>query len=321
MADSTHSDEAGSTTRSEIWFEDGNVVLQAEGTHFKVYRGALAAHSPIFKDVFAMPQPPSEGEAAIEGCPVVHLSDTAADVTIVLKALFLLSGHIVAGEPLDFAVVAAFLRLGKKYEIELLYAEALKRLRYEFPSTLKDLDEYSRHTMIKGDFRTSADVAKLAREQSLLCVLPLALYQCCCYAGAIFNPVAGITRDAGTTTMLSAGDFLACLLAGSSLSKTQVTSTLAWLNAPRSTYPKCTSPAPCANIRKEVLYSIYFPSVNFLGHKCWSEFKYNHIDEVGEMCSSCNAVAEQLHNDGRAKFWEALPGIFGLSKWAELMEE
>lgn len=74
---------------SDIWFEDGNVVIQAEGTYFKVYRGALAASSPIFQDMFRIPQPPSRGEITVEGCPVVYLSDTAADVTIVLQALFL----------------------------------------------------------------------------------------------------------------------------------------------------------------------------------------------------------------------------------------
>ncbi|KZP13430.1 hypothetical protein FIBSPDRAFT_753509 [Athelia psychrophila] len=309
MADSPQADAAG-ITRSDIWFEDGNVVIQAEGTHFRVYRGALAAHSPIFKDMFAMPQPPSEGEGTVEGCPVVHLSDTAADITIVLKALFLLSGHIVSGEPLDFTAVAAFLRLGKKYEIGPLHAEALKRLCYEFPSTLKGLDECRRFSMIKGRIGASVDVANLAREQSLLCVLPLALYQCCCYP-EIF-PAAGVKLNASTTAMLSAGDLAACIRAWDDLSITQANTTLDWLNSPGSTYPECTSPAPCTTIRKEALHHVYYPSVVFLGHKGWSEFRHKWLDPVGAMCGPCNDVAERLHNDGRARFWEALPGIFGL---------
>ncbi|KZP13429.1 hypothetical protein FIBSPDRAFT_869357 [Athelia psychrophila] len=318
MAYTTQTGAAG-ITRSDVWFEDGNVVLQAEGTHFKVYRGALAAHSPIFQDMFAMPQPPSEGEGTVEGCPVVHLSDTAADVTIVLRALFLLTGYVVAGEPLDFAVVAAFLRLGKKYEIELLHAEAVKRLRYEFPS-LQGLDGCHRFSMIKGDFSTSVDVANLAREQSLLCVLPLALYRCCCFPQATFT-VAGIAKDASTTAMLSASDLLACLLALNFFGRKQIYSTMAWLNSPGSTYHNCTSPMACANIRKAVLHSVYFPFALFLGHKDWYEFKGRWLDAVGQMCNPCNALAEQLHNAGRAKFWDELPSMFGLSKWAELMKE
>lgn len=78
-----------STTRSEIWLEDGNIIIQAEQTQFKVYRGLLAAHSPIFKDMFSMPQPPSGPEVTVAGCAVVHVSDSAVDVAIVLRALFL----------------------------------------------------------------------------------------------------------------------------------------------------------------------------------------------------------------------------------------
>lgn len=93
MAD-TAEIHASNITRSDVWFEDGNIVIQAERTQFKVYRGTLAVHSPIFKDMFAIPQPPIEGEGTVEGCPVVHLSDTAADVTIVLKAIFLIQGCV-----------------------------------------------------------------------------------------------------------------------------------------------------------------------------------------------------------------------------------
>lgn len=75
-------------TRSEIWFEDGNIVLQAEATLFKVYRGVLAKNSAVFKSILSIPQPPSGTDAAVEGCPVVQLSDSAVDVAAVLLALF-----------------------------------------------------------------------------------------------------------------------------------------------------------------------------------------------------------------------------------------
>jgi hypothetical protein len=73
-------------TRSDIWFEDGSVVLQVELKQFRVHRTMLARHSTVFKDMFGIPQP--QGEAAIEGCPIVHLSDTAEDVCHMLMALY-----------------------------------------------------------------------------------------------------------------------------------------------------------------------------------------------------------------------------------------
>lgn len=72
--------------RSEPWYEDGNIVLEAESTQFRIFRGILSASSSIFRDMFSMPQP-SESECLVEGCPVVRLSDPAEDWKYVLKAL------------------------------------------------------------------------------------------------------------------------------------------------------------------------------------------------------------------------------------------
>lgn len=46
-----------------------------------------------------------------------------------LTIICAVSSLVVAEGPSDLAVVAAFLRLGKKYEIERLHTEALRRLR------------------------------------------------------------------------------------------------------------------------------------------------------------------------------------------------
>lgn len=46
------------------------------------------------------------------------------------------------GEPLPIVAVAALLRLGTKYDIEVLRTEAVKRLVYEFPTSLQDYDGY-----------------------------------------------------------------------------------------------------------------------------------------------------------------------------------
>lgn len=73
--------------RSDVWYDDGNVVLQAQGTQFKFYRGILAHSSPVFKDMFTIPQPASVDTQLVDGCPVVHLFDLAEDVKYILRAL------------------------------------------------------------------------------------------------------------------------------------------------------------------------------------------------------------------------------------------
>ena len=74
--------------RSPIWYDDGNVILQAEGTLFKVHRGVLARSSSVFKDMFSFPQPPSTDMEMMDGCPIVQLSDSAKEVGYVLEGIF-----------------------------------------------------------------------------------------------------------------------------------------------------------------------------------------------------------------------------------------
>ena len=71
--------------RSDIWFDDGNIVLQAENVQFRFFKGILAAYSPFFRDAFAIPQPMHNSEGTVEGCPVMKLPDSAADVEYMLS--------------------------------------------------------------------------------------------------------------------------------------------------------------------------------------------------------------------------------------------
>lgn len=73
----------------EFWFQDGSVILVAGDVQFKVYQGVLATHSPVFKDMFSLPQPASTSTSSGTSiCPaVVHLTDHPADVREVLRVL------------------------------------------------------------------------------------------------------------------------------------------------------------------------------------------------------------------------------------------
>lgn len=72
---------------STPWFDDGNIILEAELTQFKVYRGILSANSDVFRDMFALARGGgSEGEE-VDGCSVVHVSDKAEDLRYVLQVL------------------------------------------------------------------------------------------------------------------------------------------------------------------------------------------------------------------------------------------
>lgn len=72
--------------RGDPWFEDGNVVLVASQTSFKVHRGVLAKHSDVFQGLFNIPQP--EDAEKYEGVPVIKMTDNPDDVSVFLAALY-----------------------------------------------------------------------------------------------------------------------------------------------------------------------------------------------------------------------------------------
>jgi hypothetical protein len=78
---------SGATRSTRIWLEDGNVIIQAQTTQFRVHRGILSRHSRVFKDMFAIPQP-ELGEPVIEGCPIFRLFDAAQDWENLLTLLY-----------------------------------------------------------------------------------------------------------------------------------------------------------------------------------------------------------------------------------------
>ena len=71
---------------SRLWFDDGSVVLVAEGTAFRVHASILSRYSPVLKKVFAVPRS-SEGEH-MDGCPVFRLSDTAEELDCFLQLIY-----------------------------------------------------------------------------------------------------------------------------------------------------------------------------------------------------------------------------------------
>ncbi|KAH8101968.1 hypothetical protein BXZ70DRAFT_87724 [Cristinia sonorae] len=135
-------EEQISLTRSEdVWFHDGNLVLVAGSVAFKVYKGIITQYSSVFDETFSRALP----KGAMDDCPIVHLSDTSSDLSILLMAIFDSAfGFFSDEQTLDFNHISAMLRLGSKYKITHICAEAIRRLKNCFP---EDLDRYvSKHT-------------------------------------------------------------------------------------------------------------------------------------------------------------------------------
>ncbi|KAF4610799.1 hypothetical protein D9613_006677 [Agrocybe pediades] len=88
--DTANATEHGDTQKSYLWFDDGNVVLQAEKTLFRVHKSVLALHSEVFSDMFRLPLPSDNSSQPMfeEGCPLILLSDLADDVASLLSNIY-----------------------------------------------------------------------------------------------------------------------------------------------------------------------------------------------------------------------------------------
>ena len=76
------------TPHPDFWLYDGSIVLSVESCLFRVHQTILANHSEIFSDLFTVPQPVEDAEEMIEGCRIVHLSDSESDFVDLLNAIY-----------------------------------------------------------------------------------------------------------------------------------------------------------------------------------------------------------------------------------------
>lgn len=78
---------------NQFWYPDGTIIVVAQSIGFRIYKGLLAEASEMFHDMFnnASPSPPpSQAERSVtpsDGCPVVRVSDTAAEIRSLLNVL------------------------------------------------------------------------------------------------------------------------------------------------------------------------------------------------------------------------------------------
>ncbi|KAF7353993.1 hypothetical protein MVEN_01086000 [Mycena venus] len=93
---------------------------------------------PVFADMLAFPQP--EDAETLDGCPVLHLDDSAADTMYFLKALFDYEFFAPYPAKTDFDAIHGVLRLGTKYRVEPLRRRALQHLSSAHPTSLAAWD-------------------------------------------------------------------------------------------------------------------------------------------------------------------------------------
>ncbi|KAJ6584609.1 hypothetical protein B0H19DRAFT_1105736 [Mycena capillaripes] len=293
---------------TEYWFDDGNIILQVESTQFRLTKSMLAMHSSVFRDMFAVPLPPDE--PTVENCPIVVLpGDTSQDWVQLLGVMYPKS---FLEEVPGVELIAAILRLGKKYDIPHFRKDCLRRLKMQLQTTL---EEYTYSDIewihIKEEPRMLIPLITVAREVGLLSILPILYY--CMVAVYREEYMPKVLDDKDTT--LGTIDRLACLQGYIKLLELQSRTTMGWLDVEKAYIPakSCSRKHECGVAVKDIIHGMSKaqpPAIYALN-------EWNPSWEIG-LCTICQRKAKKIFRDNRKKCWDTLPSVFGLPAWEEL---
>ncbi|KAJ7500446.1 hypothetical protein B0H11DRAFT_2275722 [Mycena galericulata] len=313
----------------ELWFDDGNIVIQAGNNQFRVYRGILAARSSVFQDMFSFPQP-ADSEL-VDGCPLVRLPDLASDVTMFLRAIFDSSFFKPFPAPTTFETIKGCLRLGHKYEVDYLHRRALIHLSSTYDTTLSgwdnllitsgnpDIPEVAAMSWMRPDLPTFKILEiQLIREMGALWLLPGTFYCLSVWLDEIRSDIlqGGVYKD--EPTRFSVEDQDACFRGHAIQTQSVTTDILRFLSHPLN-IQGCTTSGTCYRGRlaaiegiREMVLQNPTTALNIWGKRDW--------ETLEGVCPTCLTALKTTHQTARQAFWNKLPEIYGLPPWNELEE-
>ncbi|KZT64426.1 hypothetical protein DAEQUDRAFT_732659 [Daedalea quercina L-15889] len=306
-----------SFTRDEkFWYDDGNIVVVAEDVGFRLYKGLLARQSDVFRDMFDLPQPASDGsrDDALVDCAVVHVADSPAEIRSLLRVL--LDGRrYMQRFDIDFEDVANCIRLGHKYAIMDLLEDSMREFKCYFPVDFKSWD--TKYELPKPIHPVVA--VNLARLTNTPSILPAALYLCCQMDGAELSSCAytGDSRNA-----VSQVDLARCINGKAKLC-TRAAHMIREIFAPIENASCSVSDNRCKLSLSEK--QLEWSNASELdGRDCdllrsWGSYIRRHDRKIrpkpaSPMCASCIAALCQREKAVRKGLWSDLPELCGLEK-------
>ncbi|KAH6911811.1 hypothetical protein BKA70DRAFT_1185460 [Coprinopsis sp. MPI-PUGE-AT-0042] len=319
--------ESAVTRSTECWFEDGNLILQAEDVQFKTHRGLLARYSSVLRDMLSVPQPEEQqdGDDFVEGCPVVVLDDRAkhwaAVLTILYDGLHRFLG--ISNHALPFGLVDAMLRLGHKYEFLELQKTALDYFSRQFakqednfyctPNRPMDKDDDITFCYLDDDHSFN-DVINLAISLRLNCTLPAIFLQALIVAKSPASFFESTKSASGALTNLPHDIQILLVQSHARLATLVAKNQFAYLTDEALPTVSCRQPTICNKVLRLAASACWNPTVNYD-----AAFDADHTYNLEEtFCHPCRIYVYRIFFAGRTASWTALPGVFGLPAWEDL---
>ncbi|RDX49031.1 hypothetical protein OH76DRAFT_1351508 [Lentinus brumalis] len=304
--------ETGLRRDEELWYDDGTIVVVAGNVEFWVYKGVLAAHSPVFADMFSLPQPqPTFVSQESQRCPVVSVIDSPEDLRLVLKAILPNKDgrQRRKGQRSSFDEISAYARLGHKYQIDHLVSQAVDYLKDHFTD---HFDKWCKRDYVPEGFRTvhAIGVVNIARLTNCDSILPIALAVCCTLD--VKHLLRGFKRQDGTREKLCEDDLVRCLRAKETLMQE---ASAALLKAFSSLLGYVCDNPVCRPGLHKLLNDIAADAGAVADEhpfRDWDNAGYADWFEGSPVCASCKDCLRKVLQAYQVLIWIRLPEILGL---------
>ncbi|TBU29247.1 hypothetical protein BD311DRAFT_777621 [Dichomitus squalens] len=160
-----------------VWLPDGNIVVLAGNVAFRVHKSTLALRSSVFRDIFSLPAVPDPLAEDIEGCPVLHVSDSPEDIGRLFKVLCCGKNYYYRQDELLvvwLGSLVSLIRMAHKYDIKDVLDDALSRLKKYLPKDLSAWQDSSARAryVFSNSIRDVMDIIPLARLTNTPSLLP-----------------------------------------------------------------------------------------------------------------------------------------------------
>ncbi|KAI8974165.1 hypothetical protein BD414DRAFT_498336 [Trametes punicea] len=303
----------------EIWFPNGNVIIIADNkVAFRLYRGVLSRLSEVFRGLFAIPLPPDSEE--MDGCPLVHLSDSPDDLKCLFMVLCRRKNYFYRRDepiPVPFSVLASLIRMGHKYGIQEVYNTALRRLKKSYTSSMTEwISPQLRKRYVKTTELDAPAVIELARLTNNPDLLPSAYLACCS-----LHCVARGRKRARDQVEPPPWDLQNILAGRAKLVQRRALNLLALLRVPPC--DNCARPEQCAMAVQRTLQRIDLADLEsslldkdaFTSLSGWFWMR----GQTERLCGPCTQASDKAELETREQTWRNLPEIFDIhvENWPE----
>jgi len=337
--------EQRSPTRvNSLWFDDGNIILVAEGFKFRVHKSMLAKSSPVFRDLFTVPQPTGPPCEDDDSLPVVNMPDNGLHLLYLLKAIYdraFFGQNTLSATSVEIAT--GIVSLAHKYDMRLLYADVIRRLAEIFFTSFETYEARSQQRA--GLYTPIGELPKLAkvniplepvflintarqiRTPELLAMLPIAFYYATTQSaesltqGVVRNRLRFAPGNHGREA-LHPDDLRRIIAAQRKLVQVNRNATKCFHVHAAYLSPECAARRHSGTCYKGLqLLSQGVVDAGYLGsarplarRDGWiDDFCMKNLD--GKLCTLCQENIKRLHKEAREKVFNDMKKLFDLEAW------